>query len=335
MRHTFILKTVAACLLWTLSLTAIAATNHIERIVAFGDSLSDNGNIYELTSQQIPQDPPYYKGRFTNGPVWVELVATALHLDTNSKLQFSDRAYAGAWASDAEEDGVRPLIDFQWEVEEFLEQEPRNNIPQENTLYTVWVGSNDYLAGREKSSADAVTNNSIIGIQRGIETLIQHGAKNFLVFNLPNLGLTPSALEKGPDFAARLTMLAQLHNEKQASMLADLRRAHPEITLIQFDVPPYLADMVLNPNKYGITSTSTACYKGDFGPVLKTTDKQLHGAVTKQSLKDAYRSLPKGLAIEVPCNNPDNYIFWDHVHPTAMVHRWVSLFVLDKLEKIS
>ncbi|KAJ3147113.1 hypothetical protein HDU86_008109 [Geranomyces michiganensis] len=43
--------------------------------VVFGDSLSDNGNFYAFTNRSYPPSPPYYGGRFSNGPTWIELVA--------------------------------------------------------------------------------------------------------------------------------------------------------------------------------------------------------------------------------------------------------------------
>lgn len=39
------------------------------RVVVFGDSLSDNGNLFAQTGQP---PAPYFQGRFSNGPVWVE-----------------------------------------------------------------------------------------------------------------------------------------------------------------------------------------------------------------------------------------------------------------------
>ncbi len=61
-----------------------------DSIVAFGDSLSDKGNLYSLTGDTIPPSPPYYQGRFSNGPVWVEDVAKYLG------IPLADYALGGA-----------------------------------------------------------------------------------------------------------------------------------------------------------------------------------------------------------------------------------------------
>ena len=61
-------------------------------LVVFGDSLSDNGNLFDLIG--IPQ-PPAWEGRVSNGPTYVEQLASFLH------MRLDDRAFAGAEASDA------------------------------------------------------------------------------------------------------------------------------------------------------------------------------------------------------------------------------------------
>ena len=49
-----------------------ASAQSYNRLVVFGDSLSDNGNLYAVLGQ--PTSPPYYQGRFSNGPVFTELL---------------------------------------------------------------------------------------------------------------------------------------------------------------------------------------------------------------------------------------------------------------------
>jgi outer membrane lipase/esterase len=46
--------------------------NHFCQLVIFGDSLSDIGNVYILTNYTYPISPPYYQGRFCDGPNWID-----------------------------------------------------------------------------------------------------------------------------------------------------------------------------------------------------------------------------------------------------------------------
>ena len=84
------LSTLSLSILTTLSVSAYASNNaptakHIDKIVVFGDSLSDNGNDDALAKnslilkrvlthynfQTLPPWP-YKYGRFSNGETWAE-----------------------------------------------------------------------------------------------------------------------------------------------------------------------------------------------------------------------------------------------------------------------
>ncbi len=52
-------------------------------LYVFGDSLSDTGNVYNSLGGAYPP-PPYFNGRFSNGPVWVETFAANLGLTANA-----------------------------------------------------------------------------------------------------------------------------------------------------------------------------------------------------------------------------------------------------------
>src|SRR3989344_4420618 len=56
---------------------AASSAQAYSQIVAFGDSLSDNGNLHALMAQFNVDTPasPYFEGRFSNGPVAVEVMA--------------------------------------------------------------------------------------------------------------------------------------------------------------------------------------------------------------------------------------------------------------------
>ncbi|MGB3535275.1 MAG: SGNH/GDSL hydrolase family protein [Microcoleaceae cyanobacterium] len=62
----------------------------LNQIYVFGDSLSDSGNVFTVStaaSQVLPTisitppSPPYFEGRFANGLIWVDRVANHLNLN--------------------------------------------------------------------------------------------------------------------------------------------------------------------------------------------------------------------------------------------------------------
>ena len=69
------LRSLSLGLALVISLAPAGAFGCVEELIVFGDSLSDNGNLYAAAG--VP-GPPYFEGRFSNGPTWVEVLAERL-----------------------------------------------------------------------------------------------------------------------------------------------------------------------------------------------------------------------------------------------------------------
>ena len=65
---------------FALSAAPAGAAPRYTALYCFGESLTDVGNIYTLSHRTQPVSPPYSSGRFSNGPVWVQYMATSLGL---------------------------------------------------------------------------------------------------------------------------------------------------------------------------------------------------------------------------------------------------------------
>ena len=66
----------------------------VQQIIFFGDSLTDDGNLYEASYKIMPKSPTYYLGRFSNGPVWAEKVSE--YLQNKYQIQSENFAVGGA-----------------------------------------------------------------------------------------------------------------------------------------------------------------------------------------------------------------------------------------------
>jgi phospholipase/lecithinase/hemolysin len=317
-----------------LPLSAFAVT--IDKIVVFGDSLSDNGNISKIFKGQIPRNPPYYSGRFSNGVMWIEKVAAHFGLNTNSSDQFYDHAFAGAWGSDENDTDPLSYFTLSSEIDDYLTFESKHDSSEANHLFVIWIGNNDYLAGDVRLDIKTATDKTVNAIVSGIQTLMQDGAKNFLVLNLTDLGQTPSSADAGSDTVKRRRELSYAHNAKLAERLNTLRQ-QTHANIIELDLMPYFNDLVKNPVVHQLENVDTPCYDGDYGDVDEpNTTAKIYNK--KYDLR--YNSLLKHTASPSrshtakswkTCSNPDKYIYWDHLHPTGYVHDMLGDYALKIL----
>src|SRR3984885_3259415 len=90
---------ILVALLGLASTAAQAVTASYDALYAFGDSYCDVGNIFTATGGAEPA-APYYNGRFSNGPIWLDHVAGFLGVPLKAYiLGGTDYAFGGAWVT--------------------------------------------------------------------------------------------------------------------------------------------------------------------------------------------------------------------------------------------
>lgn len=182
-----------------LTMTGFAAEASYSNVFFFGDSLSDTGNVYKVTGGTFPP-PPYYNGRFSDGPLWTERVAAGLGLAADSKasqLGGNNYAWAGALSGvdghAAPGTGLLAQVFGQWAPAHAGAADPK-------ALYVIGIGSNDLLdalannGGTAQADYDyrhSVANSLLVNLTSSLQYLIGAGAQNFLIANVTDLGLTP------------------------------------------------------------------------------------------------------------------------------------------------
>jgi len=280
----------------------------------FGDSLTDNGNLYRAV-KVIPKSPPYYEGRFSNGPVWSEYLGN----DFNSKFNTFYQVYAVGGATaiyHSPVTGAFPYI-LKDEIDKFLKEFPVRS----DTLYVIWIGGNDYL-DEKKQDVITLTNEVVQGIIENIQTLMDNGAKHFLVMDLPNLASTPYAATQSDIRKERLNSLSQLHHVKLTDAIQHLQLENPNISFMYFDVYDLFNDVLINTDFYNqqynlhLANKKDNCWTGRY--VYKNAFYQI-------SLQNA-----EGIGGAI-CVDPDSFIFWDKIHPTTAVHQLLAQIVEEKL----
>lgn len=281
-RDTFLVGTLPIALVVTTPAIAQAFTG----LYVFGDSLSDTGNVYRLTGNLFPPSPPYFNGRLSNGPLWVEDLATLLGLPVDPNKNF---AYISATSGDTNTAPIPGLPGLQQEFQQF---QLANPVVDPHALYTVLIGNNDYLGGGQTNPAVPVANTINF-----VRSLADSGARNILVSNLPDLGKIP-LVTGDPTTSAGLTGLATVHNALLAQQIDLLRQARPDLTLISVDVASLLNNAIRSPQQFGLTNVTDACLP--FSPGLELFPTQ------------------------PACSNPDTYLFWDRIHPGRVGHQQIA-----------
>jgi len=313
--------------------TADGHRRPFDRIVVFGDSLSDPGNAFALNGGQtvsppdygmagvdpttgIPDvislvpDAPYASHRFSNGRTWIEDLAAAVGLPQSARPAFvgsegraSNYAVGGATAF-----GTR-AVDLSGQVDNFfLDFDVQHKGAPSDALYIIAIGGNDVRAAL--TAGPGVLTVALTSVAQNIQKLYGAGARQFLVWNAPDIGRTP-ALQRlntfvAPGIAAGATTLSGLYDQGLTGVLQSLG-ALPGITIVRFDAFGLLADVQANPGKFGLVDATTACIEPNvpqFG----------------------FPSSPP-----FRCAQQDRFFFWDGIHPTRAGHAIIALLVGKQL----
>lgn len=263
----------------------LSAAQHAQaafsQVVSFGDSLSDTGNVFLLSSGATPV-PPYFGGRFSNGITWNEQLAIGLGLaaPTPSLAAGTNYAYGGARTI------VNGVPSTQSQVGQYLTDV--SGVADSNALYTIWSGGNDVNAALSGTATVADVSAAATEVATLAQSLINAGAQNILVVNLPNLALVPGVTGLGsPTAVSAASFLTATFNATLSSSLAGVSGGN----IISLDMFALTNDAVTNPGAFGLTNVVDRCLAAD--------------NIT-------------------PCANPEDYLFWDDLHPTAAGHQLVA-----------
>jgi phospholipase/lecithinase/hemolysin len=289
-------------------------------LYAFGDSLSDAGNLSlttDLVGDTTPVSPPYDRESyynpllftdvsanvFSNGPTWVQDLSRALNLGTLSPslLDGNDFAYGGAETGVTPQNADNPELDAISLPSQLVQFEAGVSHPSPDALYTLSIGSNDLLdiladttlsgTAQTRDVQAAVTNEVNF-----VDSLVDYGAANFLILDVPDLGATPDVMDglaNGGDtpsasFDTLASSLAATYNADLTSALATVQGAN--VTVV--DAYGLIDDAVASPSAYGLTNVTAPVWSG------------------------TYDSSSSGSLVSTDIATQDQYLFFDHLHPT-------------------
>jgi len=276
--------------------SGIVAATPLHNVVVFGDSLSDNGNFYEFMKHQLPQSPPYFAGRFSNGPVWVESLVES-YFPNDPSAHLLDYAFGGAGVSEEEGDDV--LFTLRREVDSYLIS--HHDKASDDSLFIVWIGCNNYLG--MPSDVEKTLQDVNEGITHSLQRLVDKGAKHILVLNLPDLGRTPAAIEF--DSVEPMSYFSNQHNAALYKTVENFKQTSPDVEWLYFDMNKMFNHVVENPAEYGFTNISGTCSNDAPDELSKRSVLKMVANVSSVKNHGA-------------C---EGYLFFDLVHPSAQAHK--------------
>lgn len=233
----------SASLLAMTALSQPAAAQAFSNLIVFGDSLSDSGRLFAITGGTQPPSPPYFQGRFSNGPVWVELLAPKYGITYTGATNF---AVGGA------ESGTGGPVGVSTQVNTLSAATPIGA----NTLVTYWAGANDLLNRASTTPSATLIAQTVTNNVTNISTLAARGAKTILVGNLPDLGRTPGGVGSGS--GASLSALTQAYNASLVAQLPAIETAR-NTRIVVLNTFGLITDVLANPSTYGFTNVTVPC----------------------------------------------------------------------------
>ena len=205
------------CLLFPFSTSAFAYS----QIVAFGDSLSDNGGA---------DGHGFVRSTDPDGLVWVDYLAQDLGVG------LLDMAYGGA-RTDYHPSTNSETLGLGWQIDQYLNMTDSGG---SDKLYTIWIGGNDLLSTlppplAEGNSPYSVIPNAAINIGHAIDALSAVGATDIVLMNMPNLGATP-LLNWSDDMSEYGEKLSKGFNCSLAITQAIMEWYLPDLNLFSVDI---------------------------------------------------------------------------------------------------
>ncbi|PON69158.1 Lipase [Trema orientale] len=307
----------------------VNANQQVPCFFIFGDSLADNGNNNQLLTLAKVNYKPYGidlpngpTGRFSNGRTTVDIIAELLGFDkhipafatlNNSSNLLSGANYASGAAGILRQTGKhmgdnislrRQVKNHRITVSRIGDILGSKRLAKERLnkcLYWVGMGNNDYInnyfmpwiySSGNLYNPDQYADLLIQKYHRQILELYNYGARMVTLVGLGQIGCTPNSISvygasEGSDCVDYMNNAVQFFNKKLITLVDQLNSYFVDAKFIYI-------------NSYGLGS-------GD--PTIAGFKVWNVGCCVVNDIGQCE-------ALESPCKNRTEYVFWDSFHPT-------------------
>ncbi|WP_299015481.1 SGNH/GDSL hydrolase family protein [uncultured Photobacterium sp.] len=257
----------------------------INKIISFGDSISDTGNLFNGFQWTFPNSNSWFLGHFSNGFVWTEYLANEKNLPL----------YTWAVGGAAGNTQYKLLSGIHDQVDSYLTyMKMAKNYQPENSLFTIEFGLNDFI--NYNRSVEDVTKD----YARALKRLTDHGAKNILALTLPDATIAPQFKYSDPQEAVVVSKKIEEFNQFIKAEVLKYQLQGINISL--YDTTALFNNISTSPEKYGFHNVTDACLN-----------------INRSSSKDYLMS--HSLTNECATYGSDSYMFWGVTHPTTKTHK--------------
>ncbi|XP_065875681.1 GDSL esterase/lipase At2g30310-like [Euphorbia lathyris] len=312
-------------------------------LFVFGDSTVDTGNNMHIPTFLKPNYLPYGQnytthlptGRFSNGKLVPDMLASYLGIKESlppfldPTLSLGDLITGVNFASSGSGlDDLTSLYSLSIPVSKQIQhfkryinklklaigEETVNAIVNSSLVY-ISAGANDWLLNYYDIPTRRLTydvndyQDFLLGrIQYFIKELYEVGCHSIIVNGLPPIGSLPFQITWSIDklFGVDQNKDTQVYNQNLIKMLHELESTLPGIQLVYADYYTPIIDMIKYPKNYGFIETTKGCCVERDSEFLSMCSRKL-----------------------APCENPDQYLFWDGVHPTLATYTHIFNYIIS------
>ncbi len=311
------------------------------------------------TINQTPIFPesPYWTHHFSNGKVWNEYLANKLNLNLKDEAEYYNEAFGGSWATTYDHQlttwnlirypvwSLKNLVQGKLlppslglEIQAYLLNFGEAN---PNGLYFIYSGSNDYqnmlhfADNYNPKYMRQYVDYVISGITYSANKLIKSGVKHLVVVGVPDLGALPR-FNQTTDRDI-LTRVSKLHNEQLKKAILEIEKASEDVKITFIDIQAILAPLFKDALNYGFTNVTEACLDAPLPTYAFTDDSPYHKVFGENDILEYVQSMHQNTQLGnlqealTICNDPKQYAFWDEVHFSTKLHKYIADKIFEKI----
>lgn len=288
----------------------------INKIIVFGDGLSDMGQWGKLTNYKYPPaDAGFYESRWTNGKVWIELLAEKLDIKLTLNENYAIGGATTGYYNINEPlrqalqlDSTVKLNGMLGQVEEFLSA---NSLIDDKTLFSLWAGGHDIGSYLDYGQPDLELYPPSENFKKAVSMLVNAGAKNIMIGTMPDMGYTPSYF--GTEHQQKASGLCAALNEGIDKIISSYKNS--DVKFIKIDGAKIFSEVGMNPAKYGIKYLE---------PYLPINIINFNNPLEKTNIDIPNKE--KGL-------NPEEFMNWWAVSASAKMHKIIAEEAFKQLKE--